>query len=62
MLEDFDNLDLPPRPREPLPGECCGCGCERCVYTYYEEAIRRWETKVARLREEYKPGNKTGDY
>ena len=60
MTEEFDNLEFPPRPLEPSPGECCGCGCERCVYTYYEEAIMRWEIKVARLREEYNSRNKNG--
>jgi hypothetical protein len=43
-------LKLPPRPEEPLPGECCGRGCERCVYVYYEEALQRWEEKVALLK------------
>ena len=43
-------MELPPRPEEPLPGECCGRGCERCVYVYYEEALQRWEEKVALLK------------
>lgn len=60
MTEEFDNLEFPPRPLEPSPDECCGRGCERCVYTYYEEAVIRWETRVALLREEYKLRNKTG--
>ena len=60
MPDEFNNLDLPPRPLEPSPDECCGRGCERCVYTYYEEAVTRWETKVAMLREEYNSRNKNG--
>jgi hypothetical protein len=44
---------LPPRPEEPLPGECCGRGCEHCVYVYYEEALQRWEEKVALLKSQY---------
>ena len=43
-------LELPPRPEEPLPGECCGRGCERCVYVYYEEALQRWEEKIVLLK------------
>lgn len=50
---EFPGLDLPPRPQEPLPEECCGRGCERCVYVYYEEALQRWEEKVAELKEKY---------
>lgn len=41
---------MPPRPEEPLPGECCGRGCERCVYVYYEEALQRWEEKIIQLK------------
>lgn len=61
MVEEFDGLELPPRPREPMPYECCGCGCERCVFDYYDEAIRRWEIKVAILKEEYKLRNNSID-
>ncbi|XP_059642552.1 uncharacterized protein LOC132284457 [Cornus florida] len=29
---------LPPPPEKPLPGDCCGSGCVRCVWDiYYEE-------------------------
>lgn len=28
----------PPPPEKPLPGDCCGSGCARCVWdVYYEE-------------------------
>lgn len=52
---DLEGLELPPRPEEPLPGECCGRGCERCVYVYYEEALQRWEKKIALIKAEYRP-------
>lgn len=55
----FEDLVLPPRPQEPLPGECCGRGCERCVYVYYEEALLRWGEKVERLKEKYQSENET---
>jgi hypothetical protein len=30
--------ELPPPPEKPLPGDCCGSGCVRCVWDiYYEE-------------------------
>uniref|UniRef100_A0A5B7CFM2 Oxidoreductase-like domain-containing protein n=1 Tax=Davidia involucrata TaxID=16924 RepID=A0A5B7CFM2_DAVIN len=29
---------LPPPPEKPLPGDCCGSGCVRCVWdVYYDE-------------------------
>lgn len=29
---------IPPPPEKPLPGDCCGSGCVRCVWdVYYEE-------------------------
>jgi hypothetical protein len=38
-------------PEEPLPQECCGRGCERCVLTVYCEAVDEWRRDVeARLR------------
>ncbi len=50
---DETDLELPPKPVAPLPGECCERGCERCVFVYYEEALQRWEEKVAVLKREY---------
>ncbi|MDG4594157.1 MAG: oxidoreductase-like domain-containing protein [Candidatus Contendobacter sp.] len=41
---------LPPPPKPPQPpveGECCERGCERCVWVYYHEAMRRYEAAVA---------------
>ncbi|XP_054823406.1 UPF0651 protein P31B10.02, mitochondrial [Prosopis cineraria] len=30
--------EAPPPPEKPLPGDCCGSGCVRCVWdVYYEE-------------------------
>ncbi|MCH8505607.1 MAG: oxidoreductase-like domain-containing protein [Ectothiorhodospiraceae bacterium] len=43
--------ELPPRPTPPEPDECCGGGCIPCVYDLYEEALERWERKVAARRE-----------
>jgi len=51
--EDYAGLVLPPRPEAPLHGECCGRGCEHCVYIVFEEAVRRWEEQVVRLKAEY---------
>ena len=42
---------LPPQP--PVEGECCGRGCEYCVWVYYDQALRRYEADLARWREQY---------
>ena len=42
---------LPPKP--PVEGECCGRGCEYCVWVYYDQALRRYEAALARWRERY---------
>jgi hypothetical protein len=36
--EEESKQKLPPPPEKPLPGDCCGSGCVRCVWdVYYEE-------------------------
>ena len=42
---------LPPKP--PVEGECCGRGCEYCVWVYYDQALRRYEAALAQWREQY---------
>lgn len=37
----------PPRPQEPDPSECCGRGCDPCIYDYYERALERWRRSVS---------------
>lgn len=50
MSSDYD--PKPERPPEPEPWECCGSGCDPCVYdrywealTNYEAALRSWEAR-----------------
>jgi hypothetical protein len=43
------DVELPPRPQAPEPGECCGGGCARCVLDVYAEQLERWERQVAQL-------------
>ncbi|MEO8755329.1 MAG: oxidoreductase-like domain-containing protein [Casimicrobiaceae bacterium] len=38
---------LPPRPVPPLPEQCCGSGCSRCIHDVYDEALAEWERQVA---------------
>ncbi len=42
---------LPPQP--PVEGECCGRGCEYCVWVYYDQALRRYEAALAQWRARY---------
>jgi hypothetical protein len=41
--------ELPPRPPEPDPRECCGRGCVNCIFVYYEQALERWRLQVAAI-------------
>ena len=44
-------VELPPCPIEPDPYECCGRGCDPCIFDYYEKALARWERRVAELQQ-----------
>ena len=52
-MTDSGEHALPPRPEPPAPGECCGSGCDPCIYDLYERALERWERRVRRLRERH---------
>ena len=39
---------IPDPPEEPLPGDCCERGCDRCVFTVYYEAIDAWRRDIER--------------
>lgn len=34
-------------PEEPLPDNCCGRGCEHCVYYVYYDALDAWAREVS---------------
>ncbi|XP_077993773.1 NADH-cytochrome b5 reductase-like [Glandiceps talaboti] len=40
---DEDLSWLPEKPTEPLPSDCCGTGCQPCVFDIYEEDLKQWE-------------------
>lgn len=44
------SLQIPPRPKEPDPYECCGRGCDPCIHDYYAKALARWEKQVAEIK------------
>lgn len=52
-----DGPRLPPKP-EPEP--CCGSGCDPCVLEIYEEALERWEQRVAQIMAQYE-ASRAGD-
>jgi len=40
-----DPRPLPPR--EPGIGECCGSGCEPCIFDRYADALERYQEALA---------------
>jgi hypothetical protein len=43
--------DPPPTPPvEPDPGDCCGNGCDPCIFDYYEEARQHYRELLAAWR------------
>jgi hypothetical protein len=48
--------DPPPTPPvEPDPGDCCGNGCDPCIFDLYEEARQHYRQALAVWRERH-PG------
>ncbi|GLQ90166.1 oxidoreductase-like domain-containing protein [Dyella flagellata] len=48
--------DPPPRaPVEPDSGDCCGNGCDPCIFDQYEEARQHYRLALAAWRERH-PG------
>ena len=50
---ETDGPKLPPRPRQPEAEDCCGSGCDPCIFDLYEDALQRWEAQVERIRQEW---------
>ena len=36
-------LTMNEAPIPPAPNECCGNGCEPCVWDIYREELRKWQ-------------------
>jgi cytochrome-b5 reductase len=43
---------LPPAPREPDLDECCGSGCDPCVFDLYDQRVERWRARCAAIQAE----------
>ncbi|KAL8098059.1 hypothetical protein AgCh_030991 [Apium graveolens] len=39
-------VEIPPPPEKPLPGDCCGSGCVRCVWDIYYEELDEYNNLV----------------
>lgn len=49
---------LPPPPREPDLDECCGSGCDPCVFDLYDQRVERWRARCEAIEAE---NQATGD-
>ena len=49
--ESRADLPRPLPPEKPLPSDCCGGGCVRCVYDLYDEAVQRYEVALKEWQE-----------
>ncbi|PSS36527.1 UPF0651 protein like [Actinidia chinensis var. chinensis] len=45
--EKVEAEKLPPPPEKPLPGDCCGSGCVRCVWDVYYEELEDYNKLVS---------------
>ncbi|XP_024518778.1 uncharacterized protein LOC112341972 [Selaginella moellendorffii] len=45
--EEEEEEDLGPPPEKPLPGDCCGSGCERCVWDIYFDELEDYKLRKA---------------
>ena len=43
-------IKLPRPPREPDLDECCGSGCDPCVFDLYEQRLERWRARCEALQ------------
>ena len=50
MAKPDESVPLPPPPVEPELEDCCGSGCERCVFDVYQERLERWKRRCEALR------------
>jgi cytochrome-b5 reductase len=49
--QNANGIALPPPPREPDLDECCGTGCDPCIFDIYEERLERWRRRCDAIRQ-----------
>jgi hypothetical protein len=42
-------MSITPPPQRPEAYECCGRGCEPCIFDYYNSALDRWFERMRAL-------------
>jgi hypothetical protein len=60
MPEEDDALALPPPPREPDLDECCGSGCDPCIFDLYDARLERWRERCDALRAAHQQRRREG--
>jgi hypothetical protein len=61
-MTDAKEDDPPPvAPRRPDHDECCGGGCNPCVFDAYEDARERYEAALAAWRARHEQAEARGD-
>lgn len=53
QVEHDEDLRLPPPPTEPDLDECCGSGCEPCIFDLYESRLERWHQRCEAIRQRH---------
>lgn len=40
--QEKSKITIPPPPEKPLPDDCCGSGCVRCVWDIYYDELEEY--------------------
>lgn len=51
-MSDSSRHREPPPPREPDTEECCGNGCDPCIFDLYEQRLERWRQRCRARRDQ----------
>nr|CEL67313.1 TPA: hypothetical protein BN1204_031140 [Neospora caninum Liverpool] len=54
-------LEKPVPPWKPEPEDCCGSGCERCIFDVYYEQLEKYEEALSRWELRQRELGQTGD-
>ena len=49
-IEDLIKKHEKRRPNEPGPDDCCGTGCDPCVFDVYDNKMEKFEEKMSDLQ------------
>lgn len=52
--QEESKVTIPPPPEKPLPDDCCGSGCVRCVWDMYYEELEEYN-KLYKSNPDVKP-------